>query len=197
MDDTGPVLWRRSLSTRSFQDALEGVLARNDASWCDDRHTVVVETCDQQAGLALDRALDELQARYGNDASRWKWGAAHQARSEHRPFSRVKLLAPLFELRTPVGGDTHTVNVSRVGLRADATTAELYLNEHAASMRGLYDLGDPAQSRVMHSTGQSGIVFSEHYRSFVESWRDVRYVPLWPKAEPQQVLTVLPGGPAR
>jgi penicillin amidase len=89
------------------------------------------------------------------------------------------------------------VNVSRVGLRPDATTAELYLNEHAASMRGLYDVGDPAQSRVMHSTGQSGIVFSAHYRSFVEPWRAVAYVPLWPSAEPLQVLTVQPSGPAR
>ncbi len=197
MDDTGPALWQRSLSSRSFQDALEGVLARDDASWCDDRSTPVAETCEQQAGLALGRALDELQARHGDDVSRWRWGDAHQARSEHRPFSRVKLLAPFFELRTPVGGDTHTVNVSRVGLRPDATTAELYLNEHAASMRGLYDVGDPAQSRVMHSTGQSGIVFSAHYRSFVEPWRAVAYVPLWPSAEPLQVLTVQPSGPAR
>jgi penicillin G amidase len=196
MDDVGPALWQRGLSTRSFQDALEGVLARNDASWCDDRNTPAAETCEQQAGLALGRALDELQTRYGNDVSRWQWGAAHQARSEHRPFSRVKLLAPLFELRTPVGGDTHTVNVSRVGLRPDATTAELYLNEHAASLRGLYDVGDPKQSRVMHSTGQSGIVFSEHYRSFVEPWRAVRFVPLWPQTAPQQVLTVLPTAPS-
>ena len=80
-------------------------------------------------------ALDELQAVHGSDLSRWQWGAAHQMRSEHRPFSRVKALAPWFELRAPVGGDTHTVNVSRVGLRPDSTTGELYLNEHAASLQ--------------------------------------------------------------
>lgn len=194
MDDTGAALWERSLATRSFQDALEGVLASNDSSWCDDRSTAQAETCAMQAGAALGRALTDLQARYGADMNRWRWGQAHQARSEHRPFSRVGALAPWFELRTPVGGDTHTVNVSRVGLRPDASTGELFLNEHAASLRALYDVADPTQSRVMHSSGQSGIFFSPLYRSFVEPWRAVQYVPLWPRGAPSAVLVVRPGG---
>ena len=193
MDDTGATLWDRALSTRSFQDALEGVLASNDSAWCDDRGTAPVETCDMQSGAALGRALDDLQQRYGADPGRWQWGQAHMARSEHRPFSHVKALARWFELRAPVGGDTHTVNVSRVGLRPDATTGELFLNEHAASLRALYDLADPAQSRFMHSTGQSGIFFSPRYRSFVEPWRAVQYVPLWPRDAPVDVLLLRPG----
>ena len=191
-DDTGDALWARSLATRSFQDALELVLDRDDSSWCDDRRTPAIETCAQQSGAALKLALDELQDRFGADVSRWQWGQAHQARSEHRPFSRVKALARFFELRTPVGGDTHTVNVSRVGLKPDATTGELYLNEHAASLRALYDVADLAQSRVMHSTGQSGLFFSPHYRDFVEPWRQVSYVPLWPQGPAAHVLLIKP-----
>ena len=34
-------------------------------------------------------------------------------------------------------------------------------------------------TRVMHSTGQSGNLFSTQYRDFVEPWRRVDYVPLW------------------
>ena len=68
-----------------------------------------------------------------------------------------------------MGGDTYTVNVSRVGLKPDATTGELYLDEHGPRLRALYDLGDPAQSRFMHSTGQSGIPLSPLYRSFVRA----------------------------
>lgn len=150
-----------------------------------------VETCAQLNNLAFTRALDELQQRHGADPARWAWGQAHQARSEHRPFSRVKALAGLFELRTPVGGDTFTVNVSRVGLKPDVTTGELYLDEHGPSLRALYNLADPKQSRVMHSTGQSGIPFSPRYRSFVGDWADVRYVPLWTD-QPQDVLTLTP-----
>lgn len=187
-DDLGPALWRSSLGGRSYRDALEGVLERSDGYWCDDKTTAVVETCAQQIDAAFTRALDELQAAQGSDVAAWRWDRAHVARSEHRPLSRVKALAPWFELRTPVGGDTYTINVSRVGLRPDPTTQELYLDEHGPSLRALYDLGDPAQSRVMHSTGQSGNVFSPLYRDFVGPWARLEYVSLW---SAQTVSTLL------
>jgi penicillin G amidase len=90
-----------------------------------------------------------------------------------------------------VGGDTFTVNASRVGMRPDAATGELYLDEHGPSLRALYDLGDPAKSRVMHSSGQSGNVFSPLYRNFVQHWAGVRYVPLW-GAPAEQTLVLTP-----
>jgi len=178
-DDIGAAQFDRAVGGRNFRDALEGVLERDDAHWCDDTTTPAVETCQQQIDRAFDAALTELQASQGADLAAWQWGRAHVARSEHRPFSRVGALAGLFELRAPVGGDTTTVNVSRVGLKPDATTRELYLDEHGPSLRALYDLADPTQSRVMHSTGQSGNPLSARYRDFVEPWTRVEYVPLW------------------
>ncbi len=190
-DEIGAATYERSLSNRSYRDALEGVLERNDAWWCDDKTTPAIETCEQQIGKALDAALDELQAAQGSDVAQWRWDRAHVARSEHRPFSRVKPLARWFELRSPVGGDTYTVNVSRVLLRPDPTTGELYLDEHGPSLRALYDLGELANSRVMQSSGQSGIVLSPLYRSFVEPWTRVEYVPLW-GAPAEQTLVLTP-----
>jgi penicillin amidase len=189
-DEMGAELWERS--GRGFRDALEGVLERDDAWWCDDKATPAAETCQRQIDAAFARALDELQAAQGADLAAWQWGRAHLARSEHRPFSRVKALATWFELRTPVGGDSYTVNVSRVGLTPDRTSGELYLDEHGPSLRALYDLGDPAQSRFMHSSGQSGIVFSPLYRSFVERWTQVAYVPVWGAGGPVQTLVLAP-----
>jgi penicillin amidase len=191
-DELGPV-YERTLSGRTFRDALQGVIARNDAWWCDDKSTPAVETCTEQMSRALDAALTELQAAQGADPAQWQWGRVHQARSEHRPFSNVPLLAKFFELRTPVGGDTYTVNVSRVRFDPGATGAVLYLDEHGPSLRALYDLADPAQSRFMHSTGQSGIFWSPLYRHFVEPWSRVEYLPLWPKTESTEVLVLKPG----
>ncbi|MFN7726840.1 MAG: penicillin acylase family protein [Rubrivivax sp.] len=191
-DDLGPELWKRTAS-RTWRDALEGVLARNDASWCDDRRTpAVAETCQDQVNAALTRALDELQQAHGSRPAAWRWGDAHIARSEHRPFSKVKWLAPFFETRVPVGGDTYTVNVSRVNLRPDATTGELYLDEHGPSLRALYDVADPSQSRVMHSTGQSGHPLSPHHSNWVAPWANMAYRPLWPKGPAAHSLVVEP-----
>ena len=189
-DEMGAALWERA--GRSFRDATEEVLERNDGWWCDDKGTAAVESCQQQIDAAFTRALDELQAAQGPDPAAWRWGGVHIARSEHRPFSHVKLLAKWFELRTPVGGDSYTINVSRVNLRPDRTTGELYLDEHGPSLRALYDLGDPKQSRVMHSSGQSGIVFSGLYSRFVSRWAAVEYVPLW-AGEAERTLVLVPG----
>ena len=181
-DEVGAELYDRLLGQRGYFDAIEGVMARDDAWWCDDKATAAVETCETQVNRALDATLDELQQLQGPNVAAWQWGRAHQARSEHRPFSKVKLLAPWFEQRAAVGGDSYTVNVSRVSLKADASTAEFYLSEHGPSLRGLYDLADASQSRVMHSTGQSGIPWSPLFRRFSGPWVKGESVPLWPAA---------------
>jgi penicillin amidase len=192
-DELGQPLYDRLLGQRGYFDALEGVLARDDAWWCDDKTTTAIESCAEQVDRAFAAALDELQALQGADVAAWQWGRAHVARSEHRPFSRVKLLARWFEVREPVGGDAYTVNVSRVNLKADATTGEYYLDEHGPSLRGRYDLADRSQSRVIHSTGQSGIPWSPLYRSLAPLWRQVEGVPLWPAADaPLQMLLIEP-----
>ncbi len=188
-DEIGEAAW--DASPRAWREALQGVVQREDAWWCDDKDTPAVETCAQVNDHAFARALDELQVAQGPDVSAWRWDRAHQARSEHRPFSKVRALAKAFELRAPVGGDTYTINVSRVNLKPDATTGELYLDEHGPSLRAIYDLGDPANSRFMHSSGQSGIVLSPHYRRFVERWAKVEYVPVW-SAPAVQTLQLLP-----
>ncbi len=87
----------------------------------------------------------------------------------------------------------YTVNVSRVSLKADATTGEYYLDEHGPSLRGRYDLADSSKSQVIHSTGQSGIPWSPLYRSFADRWVRVDAVPLWPAAgSPVKTLLVQP-----
>jgi penicillin amidase len=195
LGDDLAVLDAKALGSRTFLDAIEAMLARDDARWCDDQRTPAAETCAQQADRAFGAALDELQALQGPDPAAWRWGQAHQLRAEHRPFSNVKPLARWFELRAPVGGDTHTVNVSRVNLRADGRTGELYLNEHGPSLRAVYDLADPAKSGFMHSSGQSGIPWSRHYKDLLPRWVAVQYLPVWGQpGAPKAVLSLKPSG---
>ncbi|OHC70603.1 MAG: penicillin amidase [Rhodocyclales bacterium RIFCSPLOWO2_02_FULL_63_24] len=180
----GDDAYLRQVGRSDFRAGLEGVLLRNDAWWCDDKATPATETCAALIGRSLDRALDELQRRQGAEIARWQWGAEHQSRSEHRPFSKVKALAPWFEIRVATAGDNYTVNVARYHLKGD----EPYLNEHAASLRAIYDLNDAANSSVMHSSGQSGLFLTPDYRRFVEPWQAVRDLPLWGSGERKLVL---------
>jgi penicillin G amidase len=194
-DDLGPALYQRQLGQRSFRDALEGVLSRDDTAWCDDQRTPAVETCSAQADAAMTVALAEIQRKQGDDVGAWRWGEAHQARAEHRPFSQVPWLSRAFELRVPVGGDAFTVNAARPTSRPDPKTGEIDLNEHGPSLRALYDLNDPQRSRFVQSTGQSGLPFSRHHADLMRRWARNTYVPVWGQGDEVQRLMLTPQSP--
>jgi penicillin amidase len=190
-DDMGQALYERALGSNSFRNAVDGIVTRQDATWCDDRRTAVAESCAQQADAALDRALAELQERLGDDTQDWRWDQMHRMKAEHKPFSRVAPLRPLFELSSPSGGDTYTVNVARVRLRAD-WVGDFYTNDHGPSLRALYEPGAPDKSLVMISTGQSGLPWSRHYSDQLAPWLRVEFMPLW-SAPAVDVLSLTPG----
>jgi penicillin G amidase len=173
--------------------ALLNILAgrTNTRDWCDDRSTEQrVESCASLAAEALDSAVAELATASGLDVAGLKWGEAHQAVSEHRPFSSVRPLSRLFELRTAYPGDTHTINVGALSHRAEAP----FTTRHAASLRAIYDLSALDRNSVWtHSTGQSGSPFSDLYSSMRPLWKDVQYLPMHPVAPREaRVLSLKP-----
>ena len=203
--------WWRELSRAIYADELGNAFQQNwlsravftanvlsgdpeSARWCDDVRTQAVETCEEQLAQSLDAALADLARRYGSDPSRWRWGEAHAARHEHRPFGRQPLLAKLFDIRVPSPGDAYSVNVGRSNLNDEA---EPFANRHAASLRAIYDLSNLENSLYIHSGGQSGNILSEHYKAFTEAWAKNEYIPMRVErktleAEPHQVLRLLP-----
>jgi penicillin amidase len=147
---------------------------RGYAAWCDDVRTPVRETCSTQAARAFDLAADDLHKRYG-EASAWRWGAAHTAAGDHRPFSFVPYVARFFSVAPETAGDSFSVNVGHYFIRDEARP---FANRHAPSLRAIYDLADLDRSLYMHSTGQSGNVLSPWYSSFAERWARVEYVTI-------------------
>ena len=59
-------------------------------------------------------------------------------------------------------------------MRKDKPFARTY----GAGYRGIYDLSDPESSRFMIATGQSGHIFSPHYRDLAPLWNDVKSITL-------------------
>jgi len=164
------------------------------ARWCDDVRTPALETCEELLALSLEAALADLRRRFGENMAAWRWGQAHVARHEHRPFGRQPTLARLFDIRVPTPGDTYTVNVGRVNLFDDA---QPFANRHAASLRAIYDFADLEQSLFIHSGGQSGNVLSPHYAAFTAAWAKGEYIPMVTarsalEARPHGLLRILP-----
>ncbi len=183
--------WWREFTRRLYADELGDAFATNwllrpqfvaaalgggpEARWCDDVRTPAAEPCEKLVADALDAALAELSKRYGEDMAAWRWGTAHVARHEHRPFGRHPQLSKIFDIVEPSPGDAFTVNVGRHNLNDPVNP---YANRHAASLRAIYDLADLEGSLFIHSGGQSGNVLSPHYRSFTEAWAKGEYIPM-------------------
>ena len=140
--------------------------------WCNDITTDKVEDCGQILQASLTRSLDDLTERYGDDMLSWNWGEAHFAHSDHTPFSKVKALSWLFDIKEPSMGDTYTVNVGRNRLNDEI---QPFANTHAASLRAIYDFSDLNNSLFIHSTGQSGNVFSPFYDDMAADWANMEY----------------------
>ena len=184
--------WWRELTKRLYADELGdafqanwapraqfmlNILADRDGQsrWCDDVRTPAVETCAEQLAVSLDAALADLSRRHGSDMRAWRWGEAHRARHEHRPFGKQPMLARIFDIAAPSSGDAYTVNVGQHHLYDEA---EPFANRHAASLRAIYDLSDPEKSLFIHSGGQSGNRLSAHYKDFTEAWAAGEYIPM-------------------
>jgi penicillin amidase len=151
---------------------LEGRATARD--WCDDRTTPERESCGAVLAGALNQALHGLQARYGADRSKWRWGVAHAAFSEHRTLGQVATLARFVNVEVPSPGGNYTLNRGK----AEFGEEPPFANKHAASLRAIYDLADLDRSLYIHTTGQSGNPLSPFYRSFAKRWAKGEYIEI-------------------
>jgi penicillin amidase len=172
-DDLGSA-FGRFFSTRAL--ALSRLLQGRSTSrdWCDDRTTPEHETCDGVIAKALGAALADLDKRYGSDRSQWRWGGAHFAHGEHRPFGLFPVIGGFFNVEVPSPGDPYSLNRGMVEFGDEPPFA----NYGASTYRAIYDFADLERSLYIHTTGQSGNPFSPFYRSFAERWAKVEYIEI-------------------
>ncbi|WP_437316494.1 penicillin acylase family protein [Sorangium sp. So ce385] len=184
--------WVRELSRQIYEDELgelfregfseriaflRGVLSDTggEGRWCDDTRTPDSESCDAVSGLALRRALAYLKAEYGDDPSRWSWGEAHPAISQHAVLGGIPVLSRWFDVTVRSPGDNHTVNLGGYWINQED---DPFVSRDGPGFRAIYDLGDPERSVFVLSTGQSGHPLSPHYRDQSELWAAGGYAPM-------------------
>jgi penicillin amidase len=120
-------------------------------------------TIDSLALGALDEAVSELTTKFGEDRSRWLWGAVPTAPFNH-PLSRTKDLPAVSR-----GGDGNTVY---------ATGGRDYHQTAGASYREIIDLANFDNSMVTNVPGQSARPGSEYYGDLLALWGKDQYFPL-------------------
>lgn len=149
-------------------------ILRERPGWCDDPATPAVESCDDVIARSLDRALDWIARRQGNDVETWQWGREHDAVHRHPIFDAMPLLRDFASVRFPADGGGQTLNRATPSWRGPRPFDAV----HGATYRGIYDFSDLDNSRFAIPLGQSGNMLSHWSHNFLPTWRSFGYVEI-------------------
>lgn len=199
-DSTGAAVWNVTwyhLLFLTFNDELPEALGPlGDSRWFEvvhrlldnptddfwnDVNTPETETRDDILVAAFLQGVSEARERLGPDVDRWTWGDLHQVTfvNQSLGMSGIGVIEDRFNRGPfPASGSAGVVNATGWDAR------EGYDVSWLPSMRMLIDLGDLTNSRAIHTTGQSGHAYHEHYINMVPLWLAGETVPmLWDRAD--------------
>ncbi|MCI0415759.1 penicillin acylase family protein [bacterium] len=159
------------------------LLEQPESRWWDNQKTTKNEKRDDILKEAFNRAVLEMEKRFGKDPVTWRWGDLHTVTFRNESFgsSRILILERLFN-RGPfsTGGGTSVINAT------SWDAEETYEVTALPSMRMIVDLSDFNNSFAIHTTGQSGHPFHPHYIDMAEPWSKMEYHPmLWDRSRIQ------------
>jgi penicillin amidase len=138
---------------------------------------------DEALRAALTAGVAYLRDRLGDDPNEWRWGRLHQTVLRNRTLGRSGV-APIEALlnRGPyaTSGGSSIVNATSFNLACEGRTPVPCSNPfevtNLPSMRMIVDLSDLDNTRVIHTTGQSGHTASRHYADMAGPWAAIEFL---------------------
>ena len=194
-NETGPVIYNRivyEFQKNTFSDEMgkafsqfsntpliEKVLpvqmAREESVWWDDVSTKgKVESKQDIVMKSFKNAFSFLQNQLGENVENWTWDRVVSVEHKH-PLGEIPVLRSLFNVGPFVtsGGDqvinNQIYNIDSTGY---------YKVKAGPSTRRVVDFSDAENSLAILPTGQSGRVFSDHYKDQAAKYLNGEYVPM-------------------
>ncbi|MEI7811658.1 MAG: penicillin acylase family protein [Ignavibacteria bacterium] len=149
------------------------MLKENKSQWFDDTKTKQIETRDDIIRRSLSDALSYLERTRGNDAFNWQWGNLHTVTMKHIFHGRYGFVDNFMDIGPyPTGGSGTTL------FNTEYAFYKPYEVTLGPSMRYLYDFANPDEFYLILNSGQSGNVFSVHYKDMTEMWLTGKYIKI-------------------
>ena len=165
-------------------EVFANLVEKPDDAWWDIPTTTPVENRDFIFSMAFTAAVEELKGTLGVNPEQWAWGDLHTLNLVNPSLGSTGI--PVIDLLFNRGGYRISGGTAIVNATSwSASSEEPYVVRSLPSMRMIVDLSNLSNSLTMHTTGQSGHAYSDHYADMTEPWRNIQYHSmLW---EPGQV----------
>jgi len=180
-DDLGADLAKRVIGMGTAnRTAVRNVIGNISAKWWDDITTQgKTETRDDIVVRAMQATATQLKDKLGADVNAWTWGKLHTATFKNQSLGSSGI-APIEQLlnRGPYAADGATAAVNAV------SHGESMIVSSVPSLRIVMDVSDWRNSKMIHTTGQSGHTMNAHYDDMIDSWLNSKANPLlWARAD--------------
>ena len=176
-DDLGEELFNEYLTVANIPyRVMLKLLKANDALIFDNCKTAKVESRDEIIRKSFASAILELEKKQGDNIKEWQWGKMHMLTIKHTFHGADKIIDKIADVGPyPIGGDGTTINNGEYALHEyHGSISQLKTNEYedilGPSMRYIFDWAYPDEFKISLPTGQSGNIFSGHYKDMTDRY---------------------------
>jgi penicillin amidase len=185
LDEMGEDLFNQYvfLANVPYRNIIE-LLEKPNSFWFDNVGTNSVESRDEIMRKSLADALDELEKRISNDLKYWQWGTLHTVTFKHHFSGASWLLDEVINIGPfEISGDGTTIFNTEYAFSESIEEYPLFRHDQfdcqlGPSMRFIYDFAKPDEFYLILTTGQSGNIFSDHYKDQTELFLNGKYMKI-------------------
>lgn len=185
-DEMGSALFQQFLNTHlAKREIADLIIKKPNSVWWDNVQTKdKVETENDILSTSLKQAVADLEKQLGNNIAKWQWGKVHTLENPH-PLGAVSYLRKFFNVGPfPISGTNEVIN--NTGFTTN--NIGLYPAKLGPSTRRIIDFSDVENSVSILPTGESGNVFSKHYKDQAEMYIHGKFRKM--KMNKQEIIKV-------
>ena len=157
------------------QAVIQKLLTERPQGWFDDWDKTLIG--------CLDDAIEEIRRQQGSEIANWRYGRYNELAIPHPILGRIPFIGEWLEF----------ANVGTVEMAGSSTTVKQTSKTLGPSMRFTADANDFNQSRLDLTVGESGNVFSPHYKDQWDTYWNGKSTPFaFDKLEAIHVLRMRP-----
>lgn len=175
-DELGEKGFEQFLHTHLSKKQFEKQIRSLNSVWDDNILTKNrVETKKEILTKSFKDAVAFLEKKHGNLISSWKWGKVHTVTHHHPIGDKLGFLGLHFNVGPfPIAGTNEVLDNEIFHLNGKGE----YQVEAGPSTRRIIDFNDIENSEAILPTGQSGNIFSKHYKDQAEKFVKGKFVKM-------------------